>query len=122
MPSVFETLAAGARQTFYDIGGVSVAYVRGAETVSLTAIPASQGNKWSDAVSAGIWAGVKTWTVKAADLSTLTDPYPQLNDAMTDSAGTQWRVVSPDGGPVFREIDGEGFEFEIHTKAYEVGT
>jgi hypothetical protein len=114
MSSEFEKIAGAARGAFYGVFGVPIDYAQEETTLSgIVAVSYDPSTRASFAEMADLWAGYLDFQIKTADLEGLE---PQRGDSITLAGGEVYRVLSPEGVPVWTYSDPEGMEMIVHTK------
>jgi hypothetical protein len=113
--TLFETLTAGARPIFYDVYGADAIYTQGATIKTIRFIQANPADRMRKEEEAAIWAEYIEWVCKTADLGGL---IPTRGDTI-EIGSSVWRVLSPEGMPVYEFIDPESIEVRIYTKRIE---
>ena len=112
MGSQFEVLAGGARPNFYALFGEATTFTQGANVVTMDAIRGNVANRLKRVEDLAVWAEYAEFVCKSADLGAL---IPARGDVIS-VAGETWRVLSPEGLPVYEYIDAENKELRIFAK------
>ena len=117
MSSEYEKIAGAARGAFYGVFGVPISYSQEEVTISgITAVSFDPAARADFLEMAGLWAGFMDFQIKTVDLEGLE---PARGDSIALSGGEVYRVLSPEGVPVWTYSDPEGKEIVVHTKLVE---
>ena len=114
MTSEFEKIAGAARGAFYGVFGVPIIYAQEDTTIEgIVAVSCDPAARADFLEMASLWAGFMDFQVKTVDLEGIE---PARGDSITLAGGEVYRVLSPEGIPVWTYSDPEGKEMVIHAK------